>query len=423
MGVQGGCAVPNSLCLVAAMSSITSVPGRLDPLDWLKSSWISRRNLPVLLGAILALQVLGFGRLLSGSDGLTDSFGRLLGADFSALWAAGRAALAGETASPYQLAWFVEHLRLQMGEHALRLAWSYPPVLYLAVAPLGILSYSAALAVWLGASLSALAAAARAIVRDPLVWLAILAFPGLYANGVQGQTGFLTGALLAGGLYCVDKRPVMAGMLFAALAYKPQFGVLLPIALMAGGHWRVIVSAAVTGCFLLAASSFFFGVESWSAWLAGLAETRQNTLDAGAGGFYLMASLFALVRQLGGSAWLAYSAQVVLLIGLAVALAAMWRAKADTNLRNAGTAAAALLATPYCMDYDLAALGAALAFLAAYGLHRPMAPWSHTLMAIAFVAPPLARFSGFFLGLPLGFLACLSLFSVALANWRYPAQR
>lgn len=405
------------------MSAIASKASRFDPVDCLKSNWISRRNLPYLLGAVLAVQLLAFANLLAGSDGLTDGYGRLLGADFSALWAAGRAALAGETQMPYTLAWFAEHLRAVMGQHALRLAWSYPPVFYFIVAPLGLLSYSAALAIWLGASLAAFAAAARAVVREPLIWLAIIAFPGLYANAIQGQTGFLAGALLAGGLFLVDKRSVVAGALFACLAFKPQFGVLLPLALLAGGHWRVVVSAALAGCFLLAASAMIFGIDSWSAWLGGLAETRQNSLDAGAGGYYLMASLFALVRQLGGSLWLAYGAQAVLFAGLAAALVAMWRGKADPNLRNAATAAAALLATPYCMDYDLAAIGAALVFLAAHGLQRPMAPWSHTLMAIAFVAPPLARFSSFFLGLPLGFLACLGLFAVAFANWRYMAQR
>jgi arabinofuranan 3-O-arabinosyltransferase len=39
---------------------------------------------------------------------------------------------------------------------------------------------------------------------------------------------------------------VLAGICLGLLTYKPQFGLLFPIALIAVGHWRVFVSASVT---------------------------------------------------------------------------------------------------------------------------------------------------------------------------------
>ena len=38
----------------------------------------------------------------------------------------------------------------------------------------------------------------------------------------------------------------MAGALFAALAVKPQFAILVPLVLLATGQWRALVAAAAT---------------------------------------------------------------------------------------------------------------------------------------------------------------------------------
>ncbi len=398
------------------MTSVTAPARSFDPVDALKGEWITARNLPVLLTLVLVAQVLGLGRFLIGSDGVHDSYGRLLGPDFSALWGAGVAALAGDTTASYSLAWFAAHLKDLFGEKAFRLAWSYPPVAYLLFAPLASLPYGVALAGWLGGTLAVFAAFVRKILPHPLTWLAIAAFPGIYANAIQGQTGFFTAALLAGGLLCLDRRPVLAGVLFAMLAIKPQFGVLLPLVLLAEGRWRVIGAAAVTGALLALASVALFGIDTWAAWFAGLAEVRANTLDRGLGSYYIIMSLFGAMREYNAPLWLAYAGQGVLTLGVAGALVWLWRSDADRRLKNAALIAGAMLATPYFIDYDLAMLGAALAFLASYGVEKRLCPWSHTILALAFITPPLARYAGFFLGLPLGFLATLGVFAVALAS-------
>ena len=62
----------------------------------------------------------------------------------------------------------------------------------------------------------------------------------------HGQTGFLTAALLTGGVLCLERREALAGILFGLLAYKPQFGLLIPLVLVAGGYWRAIAAAGAT---------------------------------------------------------------------------------------------------------------------------------------------------------------------------------
>ena len=56
----------------------------------------------------------------------------------------------------------------------------------------------------------------------------------MFVNVGHGQNGFLTAALLGGALHWLDRRPWLAGVLIGCLAYKPQFGVLIPVALLAG---------------------------------------------------------------------------------------------------------------------------------------------------------------------------------------------
>ena len=62
----------------------------------------------------------------------------------------------------------------------------------------------------------------------------------------HGQTGFLTGALLAGGVLALPRHEILAGVFFGLLAYKPQFGLLIPFVLLAGGYWRAIAAATAT---------------------------------------------------------------------------------------------------------------------------------------------------------------------------------
>ena len=72
------------------------------------------------------------------------------------------------------------------------------------------------------------------------ILLLALAFPAVLVNLGHGQNGFLTAALLGGALVVLDRRPIVAGILFGLLVYKPQFGLMIPLALVAGGHWRTV---------------------------------------------------------------------------------------------------------------------------------------------------------------------------------------
>lgn len=395
-----------------------AVPHRLDPVEALRGNWLNRRRLFLALCIVLVLVLAACFGLYRDASPPYDGAGRLLGLDFSALWAAGAAGLSGDWVSSYHFPRFMEHMRTLFGERAEGLLWAYPPVFYFLVMPLALLPYGTALAVWLSVGFAAFAVVVRRILaiqgRDRfLVLLAIIAFPGSFGNAIHGQTGFLTAALFGGALVLLPARPVLAGVLFACLVYKPQYGLLIPLALAAGGHWRTFAAAAVTVLALVLATMLAFGPESWSAFFAGMQDMRTQSLDLGRNGYHNMQSAFAAVRLYGFTAQAAWAVQGLVALVLASGLVWIWRSRVDYGLKAASLLTASLAATPYCLDYDLVVLGPAIAFYVRFGLNGGFKPWEQSILALAFLMPPLARYFAFYLHLPMGAMAILGLFCLA----------
>src|SRR6185437_8126909 len=111
---------------------------------------------------------------------------------------------------------------------------------------------------------------------------------------------------------------------------------------------------------------------------------------------------------------LAYALDGAVMVLALAAIVWLWRAPVDFRLKAAALIAAAMLVTPYSLDYDLMTMAPALAFLAAHGIEKGFGPWEHSALALAWIAPPLARYSAFFLDLPLGLISILVLFIVVL---------
>ncbi len=169
------------------------------------------------------------------------------------------------------------------------LFWSYPPHLILFVWPLGLLPYLPAYALWRAGGLALYLWAARrgGVEKKHMLFLAVA--PGVAVNVFFGQNGFLTAALLIGGLVNLDRRPVLSGILFGILTVKPQFGLLVPVLLVITGRWRVIAAAILTTIVLVAATSVWFGPGIWvcaQAHAAAALALDQGRRSAGADGVF-----------------------------------------------------------------------------------------------------------------------------------------
>jgi len=383
---------------------------RLRSGDWLTPA--RARGYCLILLAVCAIAMVGW---IAVSDGLIDRNGKPIGTDFSNVYAAGTLTWQGRSADAYAPA--LQHAAEKAvfgGREVPFFGWHYPPFFFAIAALVAVLPYAWGLAVWLAASLAAYLAVMRAILPRPETLLIAIAFPAIFVNIGHGQNGFFTAALLGGALHLIDRRPWIAGLLIGLLAYKPQFGVLIPIALVASGRWRCICAAAATIAVLVAVSMATLGSGVWHAFADSTNFTQTVVLDQGGTGWEKIQSLFSAAQMWGAGVHVAYAIQIALALTLAATIAWLWQSDAAFELRASALATASLLATPYVLDYDLVALSVAIAFFARHGLKHGFHDYEISVLAAAWIMPLLSRGVAGVTGIPLGLLALLALYGFTL---------
>jgi hypothetical protein len=188
------------------------------------------------------------------------------------------------------------------------------------------------------------------------------------ANAMAGQNGFLTAALVGGTLVLMPTRPILSGVCLGLLSYKPQYGVLFPLVLIAASQWTVFFAAAVTAAALALVSWIAFGTESWQAFFHWMPMFSQAFFTEGRATFFKLQSVFGLVRTMGGSAQLAWTLQWMMSGTVLVSVTMLWRSRADYALKAAAVAAGTLLLTPYLFLYDMVVLAIPVGLLLRTGL-------------------------------------------------------
>jgi len=289
--------------------------------------------------------------------------------DFINVWAAGRLVLDGLPAQAYD--WDIQKQVevAKLGQDFVGyFAWHYPPPFLFVASLLAQLPYQTAFIGWAVVSFLPFLVAMRAIVGRNFGYLLALAIPMAFINALVGQNGFLTAALIGGTLYLIPIRPALAGICLGLLTYKPQYGLLFPIVLIAAGHWRAFISAGVTAVVLAIASWLAFGTESWLAFFHWIPKFSQTFLTEGKAPWWKMQSIFSMVRYFGGSEPLGWAFQWVLTASVAVVLALIWRSRVPYTMKAAALAAGTLLTTPYLFMYDMMVLAIPIAFLVRIGL-------------------------------------------------------
>jgi hypothetical protein len=254
------------------------------------------------------------------------------------------------------------------------------------------------------------------------LWLLLaLSYPAVFINIGHGHNGFLTAALITTALVGLDRRPTVAGILFGLLAYKPQFGLLIPLVLIATGRWRTFAAASVTVALLTLVTTLTFGIKVWPAFLESTHFTRIVVLEAGDTGWHKIQSVFSWVRMWGGSVPLAYGIQAGMTVAIAAALTWLWRSPVAFPYKAAALIIGALLATPYSLDYDLTVLAPAIAFLAAEGLAHGFRSWEKTALAGLWIVPLITRSFAEATLIPLGTPMMLIVFAMILRRAASPA--
>jgi len=363
---------------------------------------------PSLLIACFVLCVINASLLQSGFSAhwwIFDEGGLGIPTDFVNVWSAGRLVLDGHPALAYD--WDIQK-QVQVAvlgqSYEGNFAWHYPPPFLSVAALLAHFPYAVAYVGWVAVSFVPYLAVMRAIVGRTFGLLLAAAFPAVFTNALVGQNGFLTASLIGGTLYLMPTRPILSGICLGLLSYKPQYGLLFPLVLIAASQWKVFFTAGAVAVAMASMSWLAFGSESWQALFHWMPMFSQAFLTEGRAPWGKMQSIFALVRYFGGAEQLAWVFQWIMSGAVAVVLALMWRSRSVSySLKAASLAAGALLITPYLFLYDLMVLAIAVAFLVRIGLEQGFSRYE--LPALGLVAALLMIYP--LLGAPTGFGATL----------------
>mgnify|MGYP003630365146 FL=1 len=326
--------------------------------------------------------------------------GHPLGTDFASFYTAAKLALQGKAAYTYD---FTVHFAAQKeafgSEHSQYYSFSYPPTFLLILIPFGMMPYFMALTLWLGLTLIFFITMLKKITGRKETILLSLAFPAIFLTIGHGQNAFLTSGLLAGGLYYLDRKPILAGIFIGLLSFKPHLGLLIPIVLVISAHWRVFFYATLTMVSFVVLSWLAFGTVTWTAFLQSASAT-QNTLNSGVVALYKMQSLFASIRYSGADLFTAYAAHSILALIVIATVIWIWTREVSIHLKHAALCVGTLLITPFLLDYDLTILAIPIAYLVVHGLKNGLRPQLINILCLVWIAPLVLRSLNLYLLIP-----------------------
>jgi alpha-1,2-mannosyltransferase len=381
-------------------------------------AWIDLDH-ALAFGRVLSVAMLGLWIwiFLSG-HGLVDGLGRPMGTDFSSFWTAGYISQQSVASTVYDPA---RHYALQkqlFGENAGYYAFYYPPTFLLVAKLLALFPYRTALFIWQATGVAAYVLAMRKILPHAAksLWV-IIGFPAVFLTLGHGQNSFLTTALFVGGLLCLAKRPIVAGICFGLLAYKPHLAILIPVALIASQQLKAFSAAAVTVGVFAGLAVLVLGTDIFPAYRDITHATQSALLENGGPGWHKIQTMFAAVRAGGGSIALAYSLQAITSLTCAALTFVIWRSGSDQNLKYALLCTTSLIATPFVLDYDLLLMAGAMAFFVRYALAHGWQRGDRLVVALAFMAPMMTRTVAEYTLIPLGLISLVLMTWIIVRRW------
>ena len=229
------------------------------------------------------------------------------------------------------------------------------------MAPLAAMPLWPAFLLWTVGSLGFFCAASARVAGRASILL-LLAAPAFHWTLIAGQVTMLVGGLIYFGLACLSRRPIAAGLIFACAALlKPQAALLIPVALIAGGHYRALGAAIAAGMVGGLVSVAIQGPQLWFGWLGAIGAFSELIQSSGFIGKSITpagSTYYWNVQGAGETAIIAAGA----LLGLFCCWT-VFRRSDDAALRGGAVICGALLCTPYAMGYEAMPLLPAAAVL------------------------------------------------------------
>jgi hypothetical protein len=279
----------------------------------------------------------------------------------------------------------------------------YPPQTALLFAPLSMLSFTTASALWAILSAALYVAVVfttwqrlkREIPDGVFVCAAALAFPPFWYLILFRQNSIIVlAAFWAGWLALEVGRPFVAGVAFGCLALKPQFAIVLVPLLLVRREWRLVQGIALSVAVQVLAVVAFLGPTIFVDYIRYLPRLLQRANDVEPV-LYKSVSLRALLRLLPDvlttPLWIISAIVVFALVHRA------WRDEIPARVRLGIVVMGTVLVNPHMYVYDAVVLAPALLWLGAWYVDRDdaarfgmrllvlaLAFWSLIVVSVAF---------------------------------------
>jgi hypothetical protein len=185
-----------------------------------------------------------------------------------------------------------------------------------------------------------------------------LSNPAAHANALIGQNGLLTTGIFLLGSGGINARPFVSGLTLGLLVIKPQLGILLPFALVAGRAWTAAAGAAVSAIGLLLLAWLAFGWEAYRGFLD-ILPSYAAALQNSRWPWNELASPFAFFRYFAVPQSMALVLHGLIAVAAIAITVRAWSRNAPQ--RFAILATATVLMAPYLLTYDTLLLTVPLA--------------------------------------------------------------
>ena len=344
------------------------------------------------------------------------------GADFLQEWVGARLIYEGSVDSLYETNLFQSR---QHDRELLGFEWSanrlfppvYPPMHYAAFVPLALIPYRWAALHWLGFLIACALLAAFQIEAIALryagnsfdsstrrkqlkafIWLGLLLFPMVLFSINLGQKSVIWLVILTSTWQLLlNKRDLLAGLIFGLLSLKPTLFFLLPLVLLSRGKIRFFLGASLTVIAIWGSGLCLFPAE---AWLGFLREVSGSSNYPGQNGYRLdwSCNLLSLAYAVPSALQFWVKQSICAILAIYCLLACFERR--DSNVLSPEnlllTLASTFLLSPHAYSYDLC-----LFLLPVFGIYsqQPRAGFTYYVLLVFAVAASGSILTNF--GLPI----------------------
>lgn len=333
--------------------------------------------------------------------------------DYQIFWVMSDLLRIGDWAIAYDSSAFSEFVSASFGTQVNQAPLWYPPHAWIFFWPLAYAPISPGFILWTIAGLGLLWLAVRLAFRIRGADAAYCVFsPAAAFNVAVGHFGCFTAALLIGALGVLDRRPYLSGFFLGLLSIKPNLGLLVPVALIAGRLWRTFAAATATTLGLVGLSILLFGLTPWLQYLYSVSPGAVSHISES----HTVAIIPTVLRTalaLGASDELARALQIAAALWAAIAVYLVWRWQTNANLRSGILLTGIFLSTPYAYSYDMITLALASLLVFREIENDGGMAGERSLLIAVWMLPLLMSFSYHAFGFPLAPFV-LVLFSIML---------